>query len=329
MTQTNNDTTGLLTGNEEFSLNGENMGFNVLDFWRFQYSNLSDLEGRVGEFLVAMALGKEYGDNNNGFTLWDINYRGKRIEVKTTSYYKTWRKEGTYSEVRTFGIQQTYPNKDGNPNTYSDNKEEVKRGGLRNWLLNTISVSNLLLDSQSIKDRILLEDVPSGQGDLALILEAMKTNTQLRITYQSYWRDESFTFNVHPYCVKLFKQRWYLIALSPNLDRIMVYALDRIYDICKLDGETFTMPDDFYPEDFFYDYYGIIAGTNRKPEKVKLKVSAGQANYLRSLPLHDTQEEIEENEEYSIFTLRERSLQHLHPSHLSRVRLLSGDSVEW
>ena len=187
---------------------------------------------------------------------------------------------------------------------YIDNKEEVKRGGLRNWLLNTISVSNLLLDSQSIKDRILLEDVPSGQGDLALILEAMKTNTQLRITYQSYWRDESFTFNVHPYCVKLFKQRWYLIAFSPNLERIMIYALDRIYDICKLDGETFTMPDDFYPEDFFYDYYGIIAGTNRKPEKVKLKVSAGQANYLRSLPLHDTQEEIEENEEYSIFTLR-------------------------
>ncbi len=187
---------------------------------------------------------------------------------------------------------------------YIDNKEEVKRGGLRNWLLNTISVSNLLLDSQSLKDRILLEDVPSGQEGLALILEAMKTNTQLRITYQSYWRDESFTFNVHPYCVKLFKQRWYLIAFSPNLDRIMIYALDRIFDICKLDGETFTMPEDFYPEDFFCNYYGIIAGTKRKPEKVKLKVSAGQANYLRSLPLHDTQEEIEENEEYSIFTLR-------------------------
>lgn len=187
---------------------------------------------------------------------------------------------------------------------YIDNKEEVKRGGLRNWLLNTISVSNLLLDSQSIKDRILLEDVPSGQEGLALILEAMKTNTQLRITYQSYWREESFTFNVHPYCVKLFKQRWYLIALSPNLNRIRIYALDRIFDICKLDGETFTMPEDFYPEDFFYNYYGIIAGTKRKPEKVKLKISAGQANYLRSLPLHDTQEEIEENEEYNIFTLR-------------------------
>ena len=187
---------------------------------------------------------------------------------------------------------------------YIDNVEEVRRGGLRSWLLKTISVSNLLLDSQSIKDRILLEDVPSGQDDLALILEAMKTNTQLRITYQSYWREESYTFNVHPYCVKLFKQRWYLVALSPHLNRIMIYALDRIFDIAKLDGVTFTMPDDFYPEDFFYNYYGIIAGTNRKPEKVRLKVSASQANYLRSLPLHDTQEETERNEAFSIFTLR-------------------------
>ena len=122
--EANNNT--LLTGQESFVLNGEKMGFNVLDFWRFQYSNLSDLEGRVGEFLVAMVLGKESGDNNNGWTLWDINYGDKRVEVKTTSYYKTWRKEGTYSEVRTFGIQQTYPNEDGNPNTYSENKEKVK-----------------------------------------------------------------------------------------------------------------------------------------------------------------------------------------------------------
>lgn len=126
MTAIDTNTTGLLSGNESFSLNGENMGFNVLDFWRFQYSNLADLEGRVGEFLVAMALGKESGDNNNGWTLWDINYKGKRVEVKTTSYYKTWREEGTYSKVRTFSIQQTYPNEDGNPNIYSDNKEKVK-----------------------------------------------------------------------------------------------------------------------------------------------------------------------------------------------------------
>lgn len=186
---------------------------------------------------------------------------------------------------------------------YIENVAEIKRGGLRNWLLNTISVSNLLLDCQSIKDRILLEEVPSGQENLAIIIDAMKTNNQLCITYQSYWREESSTFTVHPYCVKLFKQRWYLVALSPSYEKIMIYAIDRIYDVKKLDGETFTMPADFDPSEFFLNYYGIIAGTGVGLETVKLKLSAGQANYLRSLPLHDTQEEIERNDEFSIFTL--------------------------
>ena len=187
---------------------------------------------------------------------------------------------------------------------YIENRAEIKRGGLRNWLLSTISVSNLLMDSQSLKDRILLEDIPSGKESLAVIIEAMKTDTPLRITYQSYWRDESFTFDVHPYCLKLFKQRWYLIALSPYYEKVMIYALDRIFDILKLDGQSFKMPDDYDPEVFFSNYYGIIAGTKRKLETVKLKVSAGQANYLRSLPLHDTQDEIETTPEYSIFQLR-------------------------
>lgn len=189
---------------------------------------------------------------------------------------------------------------------YIDNADEIKSGGLRNWLLNTISVSNLLMDSQSLKDRILLEDVPSGQNHLAIILEAMKTNTQLSITYQSYWRDESYTFDIYPFCVKLFKQRWYLVAFSPYYDKVMIYALDRIFNIKKLDGETFNIPEDFEPEEFFQDYYGIIAGTGRKVESVKLKVSAGQANYLRSLRLHESQEETERNDEYSIFTLQVR-----------------------
>lgn len=186
---------------------------------------------------------------------------------------------------------------------YIENRDEVKRGGLRTWLMNTISVSNLLMDSQSLKDRILLEDIPSGKDGLAVILDAMKSNTQLRITYQSYWRNESHTFNVHPYCVKLFKQRWYMIALSPYYDKVMIYAVDRIFGIQKLDGKTFKMPKDFELESFFYNYYGVIAGTKRNVEHVKLKVSAGQANYMRSLPLHHSQEEIETHSDYSIFGL--------------------------
>lgn len=189
---------------------------------------------------------------------------------------------------------------------YIGNALEVRDGGLRSWLLSTISVSNLLLDSQQLKDRIILEDIPSGQHYLPKIIEAMKSNTVITITYQSYWREESNTFDVYPYCVKLFRQRWYLVALSPYYDKVMIYSLDRIFGLWKK-NEKFTMPDDFDPTEFFQNYYGVIAGTKGEPEIVKIKISAGQTNYLRSLKLHATQDEIERTDEYSIFSYRLRA----------------------
>lgn len=167
--------------------------------------------------------------------------------------------------------------------------------------MNTISVSNLLLDSQQLKDRILLEEIPSGVKYLPKIIEAMKSNTVITITYQSYWREESNTFDVHPYCVKLFKQRWYMVALSPYYNKVFIYSLDRIFGL-RQQKEKFKMPEDFDPSEFFQDCYGVIAGTMRKPETVRIKVSAGQANYIRSLRLHASQDEVEKKDEYSIFT---------------------------
>ena len=45
---------------------------------------------------------------------------------------------------------------------YIDNVDDMTNGGIENWLLSTYSVSNALIESKSIKDRILLEEVPSN-----------------------------------------------------------------------------------------------------------------------------------------------------------------------
>ena len=116
----------LLNGEEPFiKPNGVNAGFIILDFWRFQFSNLLDMQGRVGEFIVAMALGKKDPDNNNGWTLWDIDYRDIKIEVKTTAYFQPWRFERdengniinddgkNYSEARTFSIRKANGEENG------------------------------------------------------------------------------------------------------------------------------------------------------------------------------------------------------------------------
>ena len=127
----------------------------------------------------------------------------------------------------------------------------------------------------------------------------------LNITYHSYWKDEENNFDVQPFCVKLFRQRWYMVARSTYSyyyeQGPRIYALDRIQNLHKTEV-TFEMPKDWSAEEYFDACYGIIANQRKEPQNVKLKVSAGQANYIRDLKLHDSQEEIEKNEEYSIFS---------------------------
>ena len=205
---------------------------------------------------------------------------------------------------------------------YIQNADELRSGSLRSWLFNTLTVSNLMMDSVSIKDKVLFEEIPDGEQYLPDILEALKKDLVLGMTYQSYWRDEASTFEVEPLCLKAFKQRWYLVANSPYYNKIMIYALDRVQWL-ELKDKTFKYPKNFNAEEFFEDCFGIIADQRVKIETVKFKVSAGQANYLRSLTLHQTQREIERTVDYSIFTLR------LRPTFDFRQEILSqGSDIE-
>ena len=210
-----------------------------------------------------------------------------------------------------FGISITNENR-GEYRYYIENVDDITKNGLRSWLYNTFCVSNALANSQCIKDRIILEYVPSGQNYLQPIIEAMKENRVLNITYHSYWKDEENNFDVQPFCVKLFRQRWYMVARSTYSYYYekgpRIYALDRIQALHTTD-ETFEMPKDWNAEEYFDGCFGIIADHRTEIQNVKLKVSAGQANYIRDLELHHPQDEIEKNEEYSIFSY------HLRPSY--------------
>lgn len=99
-------TTKLLNGNEQFVDNGRPLGLSVRDFWSFQFSNILHDPDEIAEFLVAKALGMDTPFNKQSWTLYDILYRNKRIEVKETAYYHPFNKPGEVSRRRNFGIQK-------------------------------------------------------------------------------------------------------------------------------------------------------------------------------------------------------------------------------
>ena len=182
---------------------------------------------------------------------------------------------------------------------YIEEASDLHGADMRLRLLNLMSMDSLLKDSKELSDQILFEPIPSGEKFLAPIIEALRDKTAIKMTYQGFTKDYPATFIVEPYCLKMFKQRWYVLAYSPGIDKLYLYSLDRIHAI-EPTTQKYKLPKGFNAEAYFKDAYGT-ADLNYEPVEVKISVSAEQVPYLRSLPLHTSQEEIETNEEYSIF----------------------------
>ena len=205
---------------------------------------------------------------------------------------------------------------------FIENSDDMKTGGVRSWLLNTFAVNNLINESHKLKHRILFEEIPSGQHYLTPIIEAMRDELTLEMTYQSFWRDEPTTFEIEPYCIKIFKQRWYVVARSLYYDTIRIYSLDRIHNL-RITEKTFIFPEKFCPETFFEDAFGIIVDENIEPCCVRIKAFGNRRKYLQTLPLHHSQQETEITDNDSVFSY------FLSPTFDFRQELLSqGDEIE-
>ena len=201
------------------------------------------------------------------------------------------------------------------------NESILKSNKYQNWLLDTLSVSNMLIESDSLQSRIVLENIPAGKQYLQLIINAMKQDHKLMMTYHKFGQQESYTITIEPYAIKVFKQRWYLLAKTPKRETPSIYALDRIEQLEETE-ETFPFPEDFDTEAFFRDCYGVLS-TDDKAQRIVIRTYAPYMNYVRTLPLHHSQKEIKTTAQYADFEF------YLKPTFDFRQELLAqGHDVE-
>lgn len=201
---------------------------------------------------------------------------------------------------------------------YIANPEVLGDGTMEGWMLSTLTVSAVLTDSLSLRDYILLENVPAGQEFLQTIILAIKTRRRIMIQYQKFGFEAGEKL-ISPYALKLFHQRWYLLSHTGN--HFATYSLDRMLMV-QITDETFEMPDGFKPESYFTEYFGVL--TDETPmAHVVVRAYGKTANYLRTLPLHHSQRELQQTDEYTEFSFDIR------PTYDFLGQLLShGDGIE-
>ena len=216
---------------------------------------------------------------------------------------------------------------------YIDEPERIEGNNLRSWLISSYATLNQIQADNKLEDRIIFEEIPSGQTWLTCIADAMRRNHVLSITHQGFGKPEPSTFDIEPYFLKVVKRRWYVVARSPYYsernkeqgvkpsDVYLVYALDRISDIQDT-GRTFKMKKNFDVHSYFEGCCGIIT-SNESSQKIVLRAYNGFADYLRTLPLHESQREIGSDDESTLFEY------HLKPTFdFYQLVLAQGDQVE-
>lgn len=220
----------------------------------------------------------------------ELNPEGKALPNRTFNNHRESIKE-------IFGFSIDYSSKDKkyhiSDNLYSGRMQQVL------LLMSSISLWNNKNSYEKMSGRILYEEDPFVYPKLLQrVLSAMDNDNMITLDYKKYGDRTVSHRKLAPYCLKMFKRRWYLIAKEG--DTIKTFSLDNRTQDVRINDEKFRYPKDFNPEEYFKDVFGI----RKAPAKdVVLKAYGQEADYLRSAPIHPSQKETEKGSNYAIFTI--------------------------
>jgi predicted DNA-binding transcriptional regulator YafY len=201
--------------------------------------------------------------------------------------------------------------------------EDRGRQEITDRILEAFDTFNALNLSDRLSNHIHFEKrKPQGTEHLYGLLHAIKNKVQVSFTYQKFWEEELSSRTVEPYALKESKNRWYILANDLKDKQVKTFALDRITDL-EISNKRFQIPANFNVNEYFKYSFGIISPNEMKPEEVILSFDPIQGKYIKSLPLHESQLILTDNEEELIIKLN------IFLTHDFLMELLSfGDSVK-
>ena len=132
------------------------------------------------------------------------------------------------------------------------------------------------------------EEDARGTQYLHPLLNYIETETVVNIRYKKFTDDIPKNHIIHPYLLKEFDGRWYLLGWHDHGQYIITLALDRMEDISEAAGYTYQERN-FNAEDYFSNTLGITY-TGQPAQSITIEVDADFAPFLLTKPLHKSQE---------------------------------------
>lgn len=189
-----------------------------------------------------------------------------------------------------FGIIINYNRKD---KTYTIDEEEIEDQSVTR-MIDAFSIHHALQEGNKLSPSVFLEKrKSSGTEHIYGIIHAIQNLLLLKFTHKKHWENDYSVREVKPIAIKESHQRWYLVALDKKDDIVKTFGLDRITNLTVTD--TKFKPILYNVEKEFQHAFGVE--TYSPAEKIVLQFSNQQGNYIKTFPLHESQQIIEERED--------------------------------
>lgn len=144
---------------------------------------------------------------------------------------------------------------------------------------------------------------PKGTEHLTGILYAIQNRIQIRFRYRKFWSDEVETRSAEPYLLKEFRKRWYVIAYDLDKKAFRIFGLDRLAAL-EITDTKFQHPQKINLHEYFQNSFGIVGPNEGEVQGILLRFTGSQGSYIRTMPLHESQQIISEDSGEMLVRLR-------------------------
>lgn len=170
-------------------------------------------------------------------------------------------------------------------------------------ILEAFDTFNALNIADRLSDYIHFEKRrPQGTENLYGLLHAIKNRIQVSFSYQTFWDDKITHRTTEPYALKEFKNHWYVLAKDLKDKKVKSFALDRLSEL-EIKRKKIQLPNDFNVNEHFKYCFGIVSPNDLEPQEVILSFYPFQGKYIKTLPLHESQVILEDNEDELLIKL--------------------------
>ena len=224
-------------------------------------------------------------------------YEGEDFQPRTFLRYKDF-------------IEETFPcyiEYNARTSKYELHRHKALYGeddSLYDYLLSAYHIEGMTELALKHRNKIMLSEAPTGVEHVQTILDAVDKKKGIECDYYSYNKKTVKHQVLIPYFLRTWEQRWYLVAEPErHPHKQAVYALERMDNVC-LTEEKMLPTENITAEEYFDGSFGINHSDEKKPETIRIKVYEQQVEYVRALPIHESQKEIETTDDWSIFEYR-------------------------